>query len=44
MADLNVIVDQLSGLTVMEAAELVKKLEEKWGRGQACHSCSKSES
>src|SRR6476661_7986920 len=31
MADLNVIVDQLSGLTVMEAAELVKKLEEKWG-------------
>ncbi len=31
MADLNVIVDQLSTLTVMEAAELVKKLEEKWG-------------
>ena len=31
MADLNSIVDQLSGLTVMEAAELVKKLEEKWG-------------
>jgi large subunit ribosomal protein L7/L12 len=31
MADLNVIVDQLSGLTVMEAADLVKKLEEKWG-------------
>jgi large subunit ribosomal protein L7/L12 len=31
MADLSVIVDQLSGLTVMEAAELVKKLEEKWG-------------
>ena len=31
MADLNVIVDQLSGLTVMEAAELVKTLEEKWG-------------
>ncbi len=31
MADLNVIVDQLSALTVMEAAELVKKLEEKWG-------------
>ncbi len=31
MADLNAIVDQLSGLTVMEAAELVKKLEEKWG-------------
>lgn len=31
MADLNSIVDQLSGLTVMEAADLVKKLEEKWG-------------
>ncbi len=31
MADLSVIVDQLSGLTVLEAAELVKKLEEKWG-------------
>ncbi len=31
MADLNTIVDQLSALTVMEAAELVKKLEEKWG-------------
>jgi large subunit ribosomal protein L7/L12 len=31
MADLNSIVDQLSGLTVMEAAELVKQLEEKWG-------------
>ncbi len=31
MADLNAIVDQLSGLTVIEAAELVKKLEEKWG-------------
>ena len=31
MADLNTIVEQLSGLTVMEAAELVKKLEEKWG-------------
>jgi large subunit ribosomal protein L7/L12 len=31
MPDLNAIVDQLSGLTVMEAAELVKKLEEKWG-------------
>ena len=31
MADLNAIVDQLSGLTVLEAAELVKQLEEKWG-------------
>ncbi|MEJ2421685.1 MAG: 50S ribosomal protein L7/L12 [Acidobacteriota bacterium] len=31
MADLNAIVDQLSELTVMEAAELSKLLEEKWG-------------
>jgi large subunit ribosomal protein L7/L12 len=31
MADLNQIVENLSTLTVMEAAELVKKLEEKWG-------------
>jgi large subunit ribosomal protein L7/L12 len=31
MADINTIVDQLSSLTVMEAADLVKKLEEKWG-------------
>jgi large subunit ribosomal protein L7/L12 len=31
MADLNAIIDQLSGLTVMEAAELVKALETKWG-------------
>ena len=31
MADLNTIVEQLSGLTVMEAAELVKQLETKWG-------------
>ena len=31
MADLNAIVDQLSGLSVMEAAELVKQLEAKWG-------------
>ena len=31
MADLNTIVDQLSSLTVIEAAELVKQLEEKWG-------------
>ena len=31
MADLNAIVDQLSTLTVMEAAELVKQLETKWG-------------
>ena len=31
MADLNKIIDDLSGLTVVEAAELSKKLEEKWG-------------
>jgi large subunit ribosomal protein L7/L12 len=31
MADLNVIVDTLSELTVMEAAELSTLLEEKWG-------------
>ncbi len=31
MADINTIVDSLSALTVLEAAELVKKLEEKWG-------------
>ncbi len=30
-ADLNALVDQLSGLTVLEAADLAKKLEEKWG-------------
>lgn len=29
--DLNAIVEQLSGLTVLEAAELVKQLETKWG-------------
>ena len=31
MADLNTIAETLSGLTVMEAAELAKLLEEKWG-------------
>ena len=31
MADLNKIVDELSTLTVLEAAELSKLLEEKWG-------------
>ena len=31
MADLNAIAETLSGLTVMEAAELSKLLEEKWG-------------
>ena len=31
MADLAKIMDELSALTVMEAADLVKQLEEKWG-------------
>ena len=31
MADLNALVDQLSELTVLEAADLSKLLEEKWG-------------
>ena len=31
MTDLNKIVDELSKLTVVEAAELSKQLEEKWG-------------
>ena len=31
MADLNAIVDSLSSLTILEAGQLVKQLEEKWG-------------
>ncbi len=31
MADINTLVDELSKLTVLEAAELVKALETKWG-------------
>ena len=31
MADINTIVEQLSGLTVLEVADLVKQLEAKWG-------------
>jgi large subunit ribosomal protein L7/L12 len=31
MADINKLVDELSKLTVLEAAELAKALEEKWG-------------
>jgi len=31
MSDLNKIIDVLSKLTVVEAADLSKKLEEKWG-------------
>ncbi len=44
MADLDKVVEQLSGLTVLEAAELVSKLEEKWGVSAAapdgrCRGC-----
>ena len=35
MADLNKIVEELSGLTVLEVSELVKTLEEKWGESAA---------
>src|ERR1700693_2730309 len=35
MADLQKIVDDLSGLTVLEASELAKLLEEKWGVSSA---------
>jgi large subunit ribosomal protein L7/L12 len=31
MADLDKIIDELSSLTVLEAADLVKRLEDKWG-------------
>ena len=31
MADIANLVEQLSALTVLEAADLVKQLEEKWG-------------
>ena len=31
MADINALVDQLSALTILEAADLAKALEEKWG-------------
>lgn len=31
MADTTALVEQLSGLTVLEVADLVKQLEEKWG-------------
>src|SRR5476651_2225578 len=31
MSDTNTLVEQLSGLTVLEVSDLVKKLEEKWG-------------
>ena len=31
MADISKLVEELSGLTVLEAADLVKQLEDKWG-------------
>ena len=34
MANLDLLVEDLSALTVLEAAELSKKLEEKWGGGR----------
>jgi large subunit ribosomal protein L7/L12 len=45
MADITKLVDQLSALTVLEAAELAKALEEKWGvsaAGDAPASCARS--
>ena len=39
MADLNKIVDELSKLTVVEAADLSKQLEEKWGVTAASSCC-----
>ena len=39
MADLDKLVEDLSTLTVLEAADLVKKLEEKWGVSAGC-ACS----
>jgi large subunit ribosomal protein L7/L12 len=38
MSDINKLVEELSTLTVIEAAELVKKLEEKWGVSAAAPS------
>ena len=43
MADLNKIIEDLSSLTVVEAAELSKQLEEKWGVSSSS-SCSTSSS
>lgn len=35
MADLNALIEQLDGLTLLEASELVKQLEERWGASAA---------
>ena len=44
MSDLNKIIDVLSKLTVVEAADLSKKLEEKWGVSAAVPVTSGAES
>ena len=36
MADINKIAEELGTLTILEAADLVKLLEEKWGVSAAC--------
>src|ERR1700749_625496 len=43
MADLSKIVDELSSLTVLEAAELAKLLEEKWGVSPAAGAAAPAE-
>ena len=40
MADINKIVDDLSALTILQASELVKALEEKWGVSAAAVAAS----
>ncbi|HJO77629.1 MAG TPA: 50S ribosomal protein L7/L12 [Pelagibacteraceae bacterium] len=40
MSDLNKIIDELSKLTVVEAAELSKQLEEKWGVSAAANTAA----
>ena len=43
MADLQKLVDELSGLTVLEAAELSKLLEDKWGVSAAAAAAAPAE-
>ena len=42
MADITAIVEQLSGLTVLEASDLVKQLETKWGVSAAAPAAAAS--
>ncbi len=42
MADINKIVEDLSGLTILQASELVKALEEKWGVSAAAPTAAAS--